>query len=305
MKKLLFVVVITLKSAMFLSQTEDSYTGTTLEEYNYVTKGYAVQLEQGLDMKAGYEIMDWESFGINTSDEGEIMVQINDLWKKNTSMEMNYRATMVIISSSLYDFKQYLCIPNYYSSSEMWNRYFDEIKLLNQNYLLALSWRLSKRIPDSHCFPANSLIKLANGSDKEIQNITKGDTVSSYNFEKQSVEPAIVDELLVHSNRMFEITKINISISDNLIASLNDFLAPSITLEATNNHPIFTNNGVKAFGELNTDDKVYFFSEDLNKLILCNISSIEKNYRTTQKVYNLKLLNSANFIVNGTIVKTK
>jgi hypothetical protein len=146
---------------------------------------------------------------------------------------------------------------------------------------------------------------LVNGSEKEIQKITKGDTVSSYNFEKQTLEYAVVDELLVHSNRMFEISKINISVSDNLTASLNDFLSPSITLEATNNHPVFTNNGIKNFGDLDCNDKIYFYSNDLQKVILCNVTSIEKNIKTILKVYNLKLLNSDNFIVNGTIVKTK
>jgi len=29
--------------------------GTTLEEYNYITKGYKVQIESGLDMKKGYD----------------------------------------------------------------------------------------------------------------------------------------------------------------------------------------------------------------------------------------------------------
>ncbi|WP_421799825.1 hypothetical protein [Haliscomenobacter sp.] len=30
--------------------------GTTQEEYNYVTKGYKIQQESGLDMKKGYSI---------------------------------------------------------------------------------------------------------------------------------------------------------------------------------------------------------------------------------------------------------
>ena len=31
---------------------------TTEEEYNYVTKGYKIQFESGLDMKAGYSLKD-------------------------------------------------------------------------------------------------------------------------------------------------------------------------------------------------------------------------------------------------------
>ncbi|MBN2829263.1 MAG: hypothetical protein JXR56_02955 [Candidatus Cloacimonetes bacterium] len=41
----------------------DEPKGTTEEEYNYLTKGYKIQLESGLDMKKGYIIKDmgeWE-----------------------------------------------------------------------------------------------------------------------------------------------------------------------------------------------------------------------------------------------------
>lgn len=35
-----------------------SFAQTTQEEYNYITKGYKVQLESGLDMKKGYSFKD-------------------------------------------------------------------------------------------------------------------------------------------------------------------------------------------------------------------------------------------------------
>ena len=37
---------------------------TTVEEYNYVSKGYKVQLESGLDMKKGYEMIDLNNVAI-------------------------------------------------------------------------------------------------------------------------------------------------------------------------------------------------------------------------------------------------
>ncbi len=39
------------------------HSQTTLEEYNYVTKGYHVQLTSGLDMKKGYEFEDIDKKG--------------------------------------------------------------------------------------------------------------------------------------------------------------------------------------------------------------------------------------------------
>jgi hypothetical protein len=321
MKKLVFSFLLIFNSIMVFSQLAP--WETTLEEYNYITKGYAVQLEQGLDMKAGYEFNDYlMGFGtpyiINTGDGGKISIELKLLINK--TKEHPNRALMVIYKYENEEglkfdspgfYYRYLCIPNnaeiYGLTQDLWNKYFEDIKSFDQNDLIALTWALSKIASFNNlgCFPENSLIAMADGSEKKIKNIAKGDTVSSYSFEKQSIEPTIVDELLVHSNRMYEISKINISISDNLTASLNDFLSPSITLEATNNHPVFTNNGIKNFGDLDCNDKIYFYSKELQKVILCNVTSKEKNIKSIPKVYNLKLLNSDNFIVNSTIVKTK
>jgi hypothetical protein len=317
MKKMFFSVILTLLSIFTFSQSDP--WETTIEEYNYVTKGYAVQLEQGLDMKAGYEFEDMKMgfnrlHSISTGDGGKISVEIKLLINKNK--EHIERAIMVAYkyeNEEGISYNRYLCIPNNantgYStlSTELWNKHFDEIKYYDSNDLLALTWAYSKVLSDNElgCFPSGLYIKMANGTKKAIQNITKGDTLISYNFENHSIESAIVDDLLVHSNLLFEISKINISISDNTTASINDFFPSIITLEATNNHPIFTNNGVKKFGDLNSGDKVYYYSEELNKVVLHDITSIEKNIKTTPRVYNLKLINSNNFIVNGTIVQTK
>jgi hypothetical protein len=37
---------------------QDKPDGTTLEEYNYMTKGYKIQISSGLDVKRGYRIDD-------------------------------------------------------------------------------------------------------------------------------------------------------------------------------------------------------------------------------------------------------
>ncbi len=41
---------------------------TTETEYNYVTKGYKIQLESGLDMKKGYRFEDLDTWGVEAFD---------------------------------------------------------------------------------------------------------------------------------------------------------------------------------------------------------------------------------------------
>ena len=46
---------------------------TTLEEYNYITKGYKVQTDSGLDMKKGYELSDIDE---NSTDERTAQLKV-------------------------------------------------------------------------------------------------------------------------------------------------------------------------------------------------------------------------------------
>ena len=60
MKKITFILAAFL--LIFLSGAARLYAQTTIttteEEYNYITKGYKVQFESGLDMKKGYILKD-------------------------------------------------------------------------------------------------------------------------------------------------------------------------------------------------------------------------------------------------------
>ncbi|TRW98504.1 hypothetical protein [Flavobacterium gawalongense] len=55
---------ITLLLLMFsvFSYAQDKPFGTTLDEYNYMTKGYKIQVSSGLDVKKGYRVDDVTSY---------------------------------------------------------------------------------------------------------------------------------------------------------------------------------------------------------------------------------------------------
>src|ERR1035437_10199247 len=78
---------------------------TTIEEYNYVTKGYKTQIESGLDMKKGYELQD-----IDKTSTGERNVSLKKLMKLNggTKKTVAYMVTYQKGSGST----EYVCIPN-------------------------------------------------------------------------------------------------------------------------------------------------------------------------------------------------
>lgn len=100
-----------------------AFAQTTLEEYNYVTKGYKTQLESGLDMKKGYRFEEVTQFNTKSFWLGV---------HRNTTLKALFRegetkpcALLCILTK--YKQSQYICIPHYASSEEIWKLAFEKI----------------------------------------------------------------------------------------------------------------------------------------------------------------------------------
>ncbi len=112
MKKLLFFVPI------FIVFVISASGQTTLEEYNYITKGYKVQIESGLDMKKGYTIKDYGNWGLNHGEETRD-IEFKGLYRtgqtKPCAIMLIYKRTD--ISSGV---TWYICIPSNQSEDSIW-----------------------------------------------------------------------------------------------------------------------------------------------------------------------------------------
>lgn len=93
------------------------YGQTTLEEYNYVTKGYKIQLESSLDMKKGYalEVVDEATAGERTVTLKKLVKTISTQ-KKTVAYMLTYKKGNGIT--------EYICIPNPISEDEIRNLYW-------------------------------------------------------------------------------------------------------------------------------------------------------------------------------------
>ena len=97
---------------------------TTQEEYNYVTKGYKVQLESGLDMKKDYELRDID----NVKQSGTNGTIARQAWLKalnrvSTNGTKTIAAYMIIYQRTG-NLQQYFCIPSPNSSQGIIDAYF-------------------------------------------------------------------------------------------------------------------------------------------------------------------------------------
>ena len=125
MKHLFSIVIAILISTIALSQT-------TLEEYNYLSKGYKIQIESGLDMKKGYNIEDVGDWSIFFDSRK---------FSRNASFKFLYKegidkpvATLMIQKRSDTDHVVYYCIPHIDSSEEIWDLAYKDFRKMTEKW---------------------------------------------------------------------------------------------------------------------------------------------------------------------------
>jgi len=97
---------------------------TTKEEYDYIVKGYKIQLENKLDMKSGYKFIDYDTWGI---DYGKFKrkVTFKGLVREGEDKPC---ALLMILERTDRDYEEYLCIPHYDSPEEIWDKSYNDFK---------------------------------------------------------------------------------------------------------------------------------------------------------------------------------
>ena len=101
--------------ALVLFTSCQLYAQTTMEEYNYITKGYIIQMESGLDMKNGYRLNDHEKV-----EAGVRSVEIKVLKRVDNSET----AAFMLIYQKEGNPKEYICVPHPSSSEEVINEFW-------------------------------------------------------------------------------------------------------------------------------------------------------------------------------------
>lgn len=122
---------------------------TTREEYNYITKGYKVQIESGLDMKKGYELKDVDKVqqnGTNGSIARQAFLKV--LNRVSTNGTVTIAAYMIVYERAGSQI-EYFCIPSPTSSQELINSYFSSLQpglLQSSERLQLIAFLLSRSV---------------------------------------------------------------------------------------------------------------------------------------------------------------
>jgi hypothetical protein len=302
-----FVLILSLNAQDFNYNV--GQVGTTMEIYNYVTKGYSVQISSGLDMKKGYFL--WEKFSRSTNSvDGQRNVKVNALIQESN---LKVCAWMLIYQKSG-STPYYFCIPTQASDNEVWNKSFMDLRdsKLSTDAYLAYTWTLYNLVGQlsndysNICFTANTKITMADGTQKSIINIREGDLILSYDYLTSKPIQSEVSKLIVHEDNQFKVSCITVSNDKLLFASSNNnYIDNTFVIEATSNHPIVTTNGIKTIADLTTNDKLLYFDFNNNEFYELPIIKTEKDIKKVEKVYNIKLIDNINYIANNLVVMMK
>lgn len=103
---------------------------TTLEEYNFVTKGYKFQIEHGLAMKRGYFLTDFKEWSMTLFDKDskkwyQRQIALKGFFRENKTSP---NALMLIYSNITNNITHFFCIPSYNSSKEIWDMSLNNIR---------------------------------------------------------------------------------------------------------------------------------------------------------------------------------
>jgi hypothetical protein len=137
----------TLFALLLIIGVVSSKAQTTSEEYNFVTKGYKIQLDGGLDMKKGYTLKNLGEYPLIYNQDGKRECKLKGLYRDADMTKPC--AIMMIYSRESSGYLEYYCIPTPDAEKALWDRVIEQLnshledKYVKQMYQTMI-WALMK-----------------------------------------------------------------------------------------------------------------------------------------------------------------
>ncbi|MBD1259307.1 hypothetical protein HZY62_01800 [Maribacter polysiphoniae] len=151
MKKITFIIFFLITSFSFSQNLNASkaHSKTTVEEYNYMTRGYKIQISSGLDMKSGYS---FDNLGTIIKGNYSFNFQI---LKRNELKEM--AGILIIANSKVSGKTYYLALP--FNNDILLSHFESDINRWDESmttaFVQAMSELTSKMIFNCQLFTEN------------------------------------------------------------------------------------------------------------------------------------------------------
>lgn len=221
-------------------------------------------------------------------------------------------------------------VPDFTADAKVWEQYFQDIDNINkveQNFILKLSYVLSKEVSfqqykvlnggkdlkeeaatygNDICFPGEELVTMANGDKKMLKAVKSGDEVISVDPATKKNMVVKVKELTTHEAKNYAITQlVLVSAQTKSTAAGTQVKLNSKVLQATPNHPMLTKQGNIKIGEVATGQDVLCLNEQTGKYEAFTVLQKTEHAGGVQKVYNIVADGGSTLLMNGVMVMQK
>lgn len=151
-------------------------------------------------------------------------------------------------------------------------------------------------------FPAGSLVLMADGKEKKIEDIQKGEYVASYD--------PVLEDYIVSEVKNLQASPLQVQSTASVMLILEEFSASlqtngglaGVNLLATPAYEVLTKNGVKQISKLTEEDILYCYDEAAHRFFSFRVYDIHFIQSTSpQTIYKLTT-EERNCIINSTVV---
>ncbi|MFN8345372.1 MAG: Hint domain-containing protein [Spirosomataceae bacterium] len=288
--RLLFIIIC---AACSCARAQNNQRGISLEEYTKVKSVVLKNIEKKTYIQEQgfvFDRPDEKPFSFNLNDGIERKIYLYQIREATGAKNIGSLAVFTMQGKQIN-----VAIPNKAASDAVWLQYINDLKNGNKaadGLAIGIAFMLSQGVnvapPDSStqetgedndfCFPAETFINMADGSEKHIALLKVGDLLAGFPNGK-------VIRVDKHEGT-FRLTRILVRPNGQAWVSthLQDGL---MTLEATPNHPVLTFRGKKTIGQLVKGDWLFVRDAVTGRCLTAEITTIEPNARTVSQVFNL------------------
>lgn len=318
MKKVLLVFGLVC-STLFAKAQEVAKVGIKNADYDALKKIAVKNPDKDTYIKEGAYVLDNSNppYVFKFSDGKERRIY---LYKVLETAEMKEMGSLMVFTTPKDGKKISLVVPNPMAEKEVWGKYIDDLKdgekAIN-GFSSCVAFVLAKEFTGGasgaehgaedkyeYCFPETAVVTMADGSQKSIAAVKAGEVVMSYNTTTNKAETTLVDEVIEHDNKSFGIVKVLLSDAEDQAFASTQPLFQLTELEGTANHPVLTTIGHAKLGNLKVGEQVLMYNSDTHTFNRYKVFSTNSDYRTVEKVYNLRTANDK-YLVNSIVVLEK
>lgn len=223
-------------------------------------------------------------------------------------------------------------VPGSGADRKAWDAYLDDLKYVGEKepgLLPALTLVLSREMaalmtggaktddgakPDAtersparkkdeynFCFGPQTPVTLPNGEEKAIEQVRVGEVVMGYEAATKTLVPTRVEAVDAHAGT-FRLVGLWLVPTHELTVSNQVRVADPVRLEATASHPVLTQSGRKALGDVTPGETLYRVENE--RLVPYQVVRVGTTGTAVERVYSLRTQHGG-YVADGVVVLDK